>query len=573
MRFRLCSYRPAPFRRPATETPSERLSGVVSVLLLLFCIVSYYLINTDVPFFSDDLHCLYRENGQRMTGLADAFSILGEEYLRINGRLIPDLLVKIAVFEGDAFFNVFNTLMMVLLLWMLLRVTRPRHADRRLLCLAELITGLFLLSTGIDSLYYWASGSSNYLWTLIPTLLFLQLLTDARPLQRVPTPFVVLLGVVLALQHEMYACPVVAAMVVWLVLRRPALDGRTKALMAGYVVGMAVVVASPGNFGRADAYTFGLGAVARVVKIAYSLRLFYVLLALLAVSFCANRKRTRRFVARNLLLFLLLPFTFVIPFLAASGSRAVFSTDVFSLILIVRLTDELALNRYVRDVAALLLTVFFIWFQGSIVHDSHIKWHIYRQTVADYCAQRGPQVVMDDYQSSNGLIEYYTVNLNNAFMPNDKANQLALMKYRLEGIKAEDEARQSDYIRIVPTNMLAMLDHWNEWDGHLRKINDVGFRRTPLTRYDVMPYDSVVMKKISEGYLYALYDIPLVHKRLKINYLKEELQLNNTIYTVRVKGRQFILSNKKYKHYPFIQLVGFYFNCQLPTAKIEVMDQ
>lgn len=518
--------------------------------------------NSYVQFFSDDLQCTYFENHQ-INSLSDIFNVLRFDFENVNGRIIPCLLVLLTVRAGEFVFNIVNTIFTVTAFALMWRVVSYKDKENELLSLFLLAIAFLLLSTGVDSLYYWAASASNYVWTIIPSFAFLLLIEKAN-LNKISSILLIILGVFLGLQHEIYACPIAGAYWIVILLRKKKFSAKQWMLFIGFTIGMLIIALAPGNFIRGSVFGTGFGVVGRIVKILYFLRMFYIMIFAVIISFIINRKATINFLRSNVILELIIALGFVIPFLVAGNSRSVYGIELFSLVLLVKLLDGmLSVSKTVNNVITAVAALFLCWFQGSIVYASSIKWGIYNKTVWQYDHQKSNTVVMDDVQCNNSLIEYYTVNMNNILTPYDKANQLALQKARLYGINyANGEAPDSTLIKIIPANIKTMKAK--------RIIPSLGLADDPQMRYYVMPYKEGVVDKINHGYFYAMYNIPVVNKKLKINYLEGDVDFERAAYDITYEGKRYILLNKKYKHYPFIKLLYMGFNNQQPTNKLEI---
>lgn len=541
---------------------SDYIKKYTAYILCASLVISIYLMNSYVPFFSDDMHCAYY--GSKLAdNLKDVIQILCYDYNTCNGRIIPNLMVLLAVRAGENFFNFINTLITAAAFIMLWKTASVRKGKNVLLTFLVLSIGFLSLSTGIDSLYYWAAGASNYVWTLIPTLFFVHIMENNK-LDKKNIFFVLSLGYILALQHEMYICPIAASYWTVFILKKEKFNKSQIFLLTGFTLGTLTVVAAPGNFGRGAVYTIGLGTISRIIKIMYSLRVFYIMLLAIVICYIKNRDRTKLFLRQNAVLVLIIAYSGIIPFLSATASRAVYATDIFSLIVLVRLIEEFSNGHSAINTSlCACLAAFLIWFQGYIVIESKSKWNIYKQAVDSYYHQPSNTVIMDDIQCSNPLIEYYTVNMNNILTPYDKSTQLALQKYRLQGrTVSEDNVSEQDLIKIIPANI--------DTSNNGKTVPYLMFTNHPQMRYYIMRYKTGIVDKINNGYMYALYEMPITGWKIKINYLKNDVIFERAAYEIEYKGKKYILLNKKYKHYPFIHLLHMGFNTGEPSKKIEI---
>ena len=541
--------------------------------VLIVASLLFYVMNTLVPFFSDDLNCVYVE-GRRIANITDFLASLRNDYLYINGRLIIDGAVLAVILLGENVFNVINTLLFGVAIVLFFRqIGISGDAFHKTFFLILTLIGFLSLSTGVDSLFYWAAGASNYLWALIPTLLFMGLMKTKERVQGKPLLLLFVAGLLLSAYNEMYSFHVCAAYLSYFVFHRKELTRSQLGLLCGFVVGSLFMAFAPGNFLRQTSYTFGLGALSRLVKMMYSLRLTYLLLLVVAVAWSRNREILKAWWRENTLLLLMLAYSFVIPFLAAQAFRAMFCTEVIALLLSLRLLKLFSLNSVHVKVLAIVSSLLLFAFQTAQIHASHLKWGIYRTTVNTYLHQESPTVIIDDYQCSTALMEYYTVNLDNIFTPNDKAQTLAREKYLLQGRPIGEEGADSlDYIRILPQQVYdaAIVNHADFFVPE-RRIEGVGFYHSDNLVYDIMPYDAEVLRAVYEGRFYAEYELPCLKWTVRINYLSSDVGFERAVMDHQTAYGHYILLNRKYKHYPLLQLRRFGLHSSEPRQKIEIL--
>jgi len=551
---------------------AKQSSGrLLTVIIAVAAVAAFYAMNVCVPFFSDDLLCnLY--HGRPISSASELWASLQDDYRFINGRIIAVLFSKLSVTLGDTFFNVANTMVYLLALALLYRCAAVKTSWQGPLTMVLIVIGLTALSTGVDNLHYWASGATNYLWALVPTLLFI-LLIDRCEKGRPASPLLLLAaGLLLAPYNEMYAFPICATCILYYLFRGRRINRYVFFLLTGYVVASLAMALAPGNMGRQAFYTMGLGAVSRVVKMAYSLRITYVTALLLPVLWWKNKRQFSAFLRQNVCWFMLFAFSFVIPFLAATASRAMYAAEIFALVIGLRAINMLVNRQKTAISSAILLFLLYGIFQCWAVRDSRIKWDIYRRAVHQYNAQAGPTVMIDHYESASPLVARYTVDLNNIATPIDKARGLALFKNIRRGC-GYDEPDSIDYIKLLPRDVYqAAILQKDSFFTPQNRIAGCGFYGRHDLTYYVMPYDARVMSAINEGRFYALYTVPLIHRRLKVNYLSWDVGFERAAQEFSTPHGRFILLNSKYKHYPLLQLLRLDINPAQPPQKIEVLS-
>ena len=140
----------------------RNFSNIMAITFTIFVIAIFFAINTAIPFFSDDADCAFL-NGKQINNVGDIVSTLRFDYYNINGRILCNIAALVSILQGETFFNIANTFFFILAIILLYKTGTKQGEQFKPLTLVITIIGLLILSTGIDSLYYWASGSTNYL--------------------------------------------------------------------------------------------------------------------------------------------------------------------------------------------------------------------------------------------------------------------------------------------------------------------------------------------------------------------------------------------------------------------------
>jgi hypothetical protein len=551
-----------------------QMQRYAAVALFIFTVIVFFLMNVEVPFFSDDADCMYLF-GHQISGFKGIIDTVVYDYNGINGRILCNAAALSSIMLGETAFNIINTIFFSAAIIFIFRSIKTEHPDRIFFLLSLTIIGLLSLSTGVDSMYYWASASSNYLWAIVFNLLFLFILDKfgSSEISIFRLLLLSILSFILALNNEALVCPIAGGLVVYYLFHRKQLNKNKAIIIAGYFIGMLIVAFAPGNYGRLSFPAAGLGFVGRAVKIFYFLRITYVMLLLLIVKVIKDRVETKNFIRKNALLFIVFAFSFFIPFISAASMRCVYGIEIFSLIILLRLVDSYNICARVSTLLATVASILFIAFYLCVLHESQIKWGIYRNVMQKYYGQNGNTVLFDDYQSRNALINYYTMSLDNIFMPQDKANQYALEKLRRRGIATNKEMLDSTvYIKIIAKNVYNMaLKHEKAFFIPSNKIDGMGFYSEPSLAYSVIKYDSLRLDSINKGYMYA--DCSLSFNRnihVRINYLCGDICFERAAFDVNTKYGRFILLNRKSKHYPFLRTERIALSKTLPAKKIEI---
>lgn len=552
----------------------RNFSNIMAITFTIFVIAIFFAINTAIPFFSDDADCTYL-NGKQINNVGDIISILRFDYYNINGRILCNIAALVSILQGETFFNIANTFFFILAIILLYKTGTKQGEQFKPLTLVITIIGLLILSTGIDSLYYWASGSTNYLWALVFNMAFILLIRTYGPhtISKTRLAVLSLAAFVLALNNEMFVCPIAASLSIYCIINKRKINSTAMIIAIAYILGATVVFCAPGNFGRESQYTIGLGYATRIVKMMYCLRITYILGIVMAVLVVKKKHWLVDFIMNNAILFIMLVLSAVIPFMAASTGRSLYAIEISALIILLRLVNSVNSSKKTESICVTTLSVVFGIFYLSVCNDSFIKWNIVKKTLDKYYSSATNTVMIDDYQSKNGLVEYYTVNIDNIFMPHDKSNQYALEKSRRRNIKVNSEnADDSLLIKILPENVYnKAIVNAGKFFTEANRIKGLGFYHDPSLVYSVMKYDSLKLDSIDKGYMYALYSLSFCKDiKVKVNYMEHDLGFERAAFYVDTKYGRYILLNRKFKRYPFLKLEEISLNNTLHAKKIEV---
>lgn len=262
----------------------------VAVVVLIFAVILE--LNELMPLHRDDYdYSLIWGTTAHVGSLADVFESTWRHYLLHGGRLVTVFWLNLFLWLGKPVFDVANAAMFVALV-MLIYV----HARRELrldepgiLAAAGLLTWLALPHFG--EVAVWKSGSTVYLWSAVAVAAFLlpyNLALAGRLKFRAGRLFAVamfVLGILAGCSVENLAVTVTLVSAV-VALREKVPWMAAGAL--GNLVGMAVLLAAPGNFVRYEAQGAGKGLLAHVGnQIAGNAEMLVFLLPVLLVIFCA----------------------------------------------------------------------------------------------------------------------------------------------------------------------------------------------------------------------------------------------------------------------------------------------
>jgi hypothetical protein len=140
--------------------------GLVALGIFLLSLI----LNASTPFFADDYSYAFAlDSGARIQSAVDIVRSQTASYLILNGRILGGTLVQSFVLMGKPFFNILNSLALVLVVALIYANANGQRRTRPSLLLAIALLLWFALPSFGESVL-WVAGAGNYLWLAIPVL-------------------------------------------------------------------------------------------------------------------------------------------------------------------------------------------------------------------------------------------------------------------------------------------------------------------------------------------------------------------------------------------------------------------
>ena len=385
------------------------MKDILIKIFVLFTLVFAYIVTSRTPMMWEDVVYMLKADaalGAAMSNSAVADTIqLGRyervrnveelaessyyHYMNANGRLFPHMTSQaFGSLIGKPVFDVLNAIMFVLLVTVATMLVVGYRKDYWKWWVVVLF-GLWLAMHESNTGFFLMTYALNYLWSSVFCLAFLWVYIHADSWKT--NPFVLLLGCLFAFgagwSHEGVAIGIAASIAfdnLWDMMHHRV--NCQKMLWAiCFFVGAAFLCLSPGNFTRTDA---ALPLYNHLLSFA-RLRVFWVLL-LSWVLF----SRSIGFLRQNYLLLMALSVQMLFMFYAGfRNSRVLWGTELFSLILLLRLITAFEKQRIFAWVTYALLTLLTV----------HFGWLIYR---SGEVRQQYDEVIALYMDSPDGIVYY-----------------------------------------------------------------------------------------------------------------------------------------------------------------------
>ena len=336
---------------------------VMLFLTIIIIVFFFYLLNLFTPENTDDyIYKFYFHDGHvdtttRIKKIADIIHSQICHYQIWNGRSFVHAIVQL--FTGIIGKNIFNPINTFVFLSFLLLLCKCGHckitASSILVCL--LFSLLFMPAFGVCFLMM--TGSINYLWASVAILVFLLLLENR---QNKPIAFssitLVFVGILCGWTHEGITAPLSIGVFAYAIIyKRVFFKKETSILCLGFFIGVLMCALSPGTLGRAQIGEEANSTVLFMkllsgITVMGKMRLFYILVFLLAIGKMQGIINIKKWIKNNILLTGgMIGSLGLIMLSGFTSSRAGIGLELFSMILIIKILPQLMQVLFSRRAA------------------------------------------------------------------------------------------------------------------------------------------------------------------------------------------------------------------------------
>ena len=184
--------------------------------------------------------------------LGDLLQSCRNHYIGTNGRLADLVPALFAAFLGKGAFNVCNALVFGLFAHLVTLLSAQRRSITVLAMLLAVVGTCFPIP---GETMLWMAGSANYLWAITASLLLIYVLQHR---QGTPLGFgkglLLLLGAIVAGGfNEATSIGIFAGLCLYYIFNRSKFDRWAAVALAGYLIGLLIIVSSPAAWNRAAA--------------------------------------------------------------------------------------------------------------------------------------------------------------------------------------------------------------------------------------------------------------------------------------------------------------------------------
>ena len=473
-------------------------------LLFVFVIVTFYLMNVFVPFFSDDIEYMYHPgaNGyEKYQHFSDVIKDTYISYFYNNGRLLCSFLIILySGVLGDVWFNVINTITFVLMIFFIGYYTIPKGTENKLGSWIIIILSFYIFTQGNRTycLYYWGAGAGTYIVSGLVSIVYMILLrklSQEKQASLLTYFLLMIVGFILGFEHEMLAFALSGATFLYYAFHRKEITRPLVVFYIAFVIGFIINAMSPAILERGglDKGTPTISTMwAFMVKNMIEAKAFYLLILCIVVAKFKG-VRIYDFIHKNILPFWALVLSFFPLMFTGQGGRALFGVEFFSIVLM----SSLVCQMYNKDRKlhqpkwSMILTCLFVLYFSTVTYESYKKWNMIRDVMGNYFKSPNETQYFEAYKGTP-LTDYYSIDLANFF-----GNYGT--RVRMQDVKQVEYGQKSaKLIQAVPSlNALKIIQDCSENLNPSYKIpGDMEAYDYPELDFLLIQCDSIKLQKV-----------------------------------------------------------------------------
>lgn len=141
------------------------------IAMITFFIALLY--NMLSPYTADDYSYMYSAvTGEKITNVFQILVSLWDDYLHVNGRVLPHFFLQVFLIGPKWIFNFVNAAVYVWLIWLMQRMNPKKEGVDLMLWIATAV-GLWVFLPAYGQVFLWMTGSINYSWCFVFSLVYI----------------------------------------------------------------------------------------------------------------------------------------------------------------------------------------------------------------------------------------------------------------------------------------------------------------------------------------------------------------------------------------------------------------
>lgn len=247
------------------------MKGKYKIVLLILVLLSVFgfmfVLNYNTSMVSDDyIYQFVFENRmptsetRRLTNVFQLFPSMANHWKLWGGRVTVHFLLQFCFLMGKGFFNVFNSIMFIVL-GLLIYKHIDDTKDINIPLLISIYAAVFLFVPQPGATILWKSGSANYLWAsimiLIMTLIYKRHFDNNEKVKntKLNAILIFLYGLFVGCSSENGVIALIAIQILFMIIYKIKYNKIPKWAYAGFigtVISYILLLVSPGNYIRAN---------------------------------------------------------------------------------------------------------------------------------------------------------------------------------------------------------------------------------------------------------------------------------------------------------------------------------
>lgn len=239
-------------------------------IFLVIIFFMMFLLNMLTPILADDYSYYTGINGVKINGILDIVEFQINHYLTWGGRTVAHSLAQILLQFPKIIFNILNSVMYTLLVFLIYKISKNGNKDKPLLLICiHLLLWTFLPVFGQSTI--WLVGSCNYLWTSV-FILFLIYLVINNKLSNKPVMLFLylLLGIISGWTNENTAFGLIVCLISVLIIQKIVYKSKINIsqifCLCGAILGFIIMIVAPGNYVRKELLEENVSFISKILS-------------------------------------------------------------------------------------------------------------------------------------------------------------------------------------------------------------------------------------------------------------------------------------------------------------------
>lgn len=343
------------------------------IIILLGIFLSVLLLNYFVPLINDDYSYSFGLKG-KLTGFIDIFKYQYHHYFHWGGRTIAHTLAQIFLMGPDILFDVCNSVIFTLLVYLIYKTVFTKKDNPLYLLLVYFTLWLILPVFGETCL--WLIGSCNYMWTTTLILFFLIKYRNYKEIKDSKLNFILLflLGILAGWTNENTSFGSITIIICYLIYQKYFKKEKIKKWelsgLVGNIIGFIIMIIAPGNFVRKESIVENPSLILRLGKrifdITTSLLTCCLPLIIIVVALVIANRYLKKKIPNISIFYLIGAFfsTYSMALAPSMPERSFTGVIVFLVVAIISLLDNIynakRIISYLTTGVIVILAIFFV---------------------------------------------------------------------------------------------------------------------------------------------------------------------------------------------------------------------